>query len=425
MPATLAGRYIDTGNRMMALSVFSKRGNHMSRISNRVEQIKPSATIMVSMRAMELKAQGKDIVSLGFGEPDFDTPKHIKEAAIKAIRKGQTKYTPVDGTPELKQAIIGKFRRDNELDYEAGQILVSNGAKQSLYNLLVALLNPDDEVIVPAPYWVSYPDMVKLVDADPAILCGGPEHDYKITARQLQNTINDNTRLLILNSPSNPTGKVYSAAEYAALGAVLLEHPKVFIACDDIYEHIYWGNGPYRTLLNACPQLADRTVVINGVSKAYAMTGWRIGYAAGPEDVIRAMRKVQGQTTSCASSVSQAAATAALDGPQDCVEQMRCEFRGRYAYFRKELNAIAGVDCPECEGAFYAFPSFQGFLDQSGTLRDDVELAAWLLEEAGVSTVPGSAFGAPGHLRLSFAASKEYLAAAVGRIHGAVSAALD
>jgi len=396
----------------------------ISRISKRVEQIKPSATIVVSMRAMELKAQGKDIVSLGFGEPDFDTPKHISDAAIAAIRSGKTRYTPVDGTAELKQAISHKFSRENNLDYSAGQILVSNGAKQSLYNLLLAVLDPEDEVIVPAPYWVSYPDMVKLVDAEPAILNGMPEHDYKITAKELQNTINGQTRLLILNSPSNPTGKVYSQQEYQALGEVLIEHPKVFIACDDIYEHIYWGKGPYRTLLNVCPELTERTVIINGVSKAYAMTGWRIGYAAGPEDLIQAMRKVQGQSTSCASSVSQAAATAALDGPQDCVEQMRAEFKRRYDYFRTALNNIPGVDCPACDGAFYAFPSFQGLLDQMHGLADDVELAAWFLDHAGVSTVPGSAFGAPGHLRLSYAASMEYLEDAIDRMHRAVTAAL-
>ncbi len=289
---------------------------------------------MVSMKAMELKAQGKDIVSLGFGEPDFDTPEHIKKAAIKAIEDGQTKYTPVDGTPEIKQAIIDKFRKDNDLDFEASQILVSNGAKQSLYNLLVALLNPEDEVIVPSPYWVSYPDMVKLADAEPAILNGIAENNYKITARELQNSINENTRLLILNSPSNPTGKVYSREEYRALGEILIENPKVFLACDDIYEHIYWGEKPYCTLLNVCPELVERTVVINGVSKAYAMTGWRIGYAAGPEDIIRAMRKVQGQSTSCASSVSQAAAVAALNGPQECVENMRQAFKRRYDFFQ-------------------------------------------------------------------------------------------
>jgi aspartate aminotransferase len=396
----------------------------ISRLSKRVEQIKPSATITVSMRAMELKAQGKDIVSLGFGEPDFDTPKHIREAAIKAIRGGQTRYTPVDGTPELKKAIIGKFRRDNDLEFTAGQVLVSNGAKQSLYNLLLAVLNPDDEVMVPAPYWVSYPDMVKLADGQPVILGGLPEHDYKITARELQNTLNENTRLLILNSPCNPTGKVYTEQEYAALGEVLVEHPKVFIVCDDIYEHIYWGDGPYRTLLNVCPELAERTVVINGVSKAYAMTGWRIGYAAGPQDLIQAMRKVQGQTTSCASSVSQAAATAALAGPQDCVEKMRAEFKQRYGFFRDALNRIPGVECPACDGAFYAFPSFQGFLDQMDSLTDDVELAAWLLDQGGVSTVPGSAFGAPGHLRLSYAAGMGYLENAVERLNSAITAAL-
>jgi aspartate aminotransferase len=377
---------------------------------------------MVSMKAMQLKAQGKDIVSLGFGEPDFDTPEHIAEAAIAAIREGKTRYTQVDGTPELKRAVIEKFRRDNELNFEPGQILVSNGAKQSLFNLLVALLNHGDEVIVPAPYWVSYPDMVKLADAEPAILTATAEHDYKITARELHNTLNENTRLIILNSPSNPTGKVYTENEYRELGEVLIEHPKVFIACDDIYEHIYWGKSGYRTFLNACPWLAGRTVVINGVSKAYAMTGWRIGYLAGPEDLVAAMRKVQGQSTSCAGSVSQAAAVAALNGPQDCVEQMRNEFNRRYQYIHGALNDISGVECPACDGAFYAFPSFQGFLDSRDDLKDDVELASWMLEEAGVSTVPGSAFGAPGHLRLSYAASMDYLKAAISRIRKAVMA---
>jgi aspartate aminotransferase len=397
----------------------------ISRLSHRIEQIKPSATIVVSMKAMELKAQGKDIVSLGFGEPDFDTPDHIKAAAIKAIQDGQTKYTPVDGTAEIKQAIMGKFKRDNDLDFKASQILVSNGAKQSLYNLLVALLNPEDEVIVPSPYWVSYPDMVKLADAEPAILNGIAENNYKITARELQNSINENTRLLILNSPSNPTGKVYSEQEYRELGEILIENPKVFIACDDIYEYIYWGEKPYRTLLNVCPELAERTVVINGVSKAYAMTGWRIGYAAGPEDIIRAMRKVQGQSTSCAGSVSQAAAVAALNGSQECVDNMRKAYKRRYDFFRAALNEIPGVDCPDCEGAFYAFPSFQGVLDKMENLRDDVDLAAWLLEDAGVSTVPGSAFGAPGHLRLSFAASMDYLEEAINRIKTAVTRAIE
>lgn len=393
----------------------------MSRISNRVDQIKPSATITVSMKAMELKAQGRDIVSLGFGEPDFDTPEHIREAAIVAIHDGKTRYTPVDGTPELKQAIVNKFRRDNNLNFDPDQILVSNGAKQSLFNLLVAVLNRGDEVIVPAPYWVSYPDMVKLADAEPVILSAKPEHNYKITARELNNTLNENTRLIILNSPSNPTGKVYSQREYRALGDVLIEHPKVFIACDDIYEHIYWGSSDYSTFLNACPELAERTVVINGVSKAYAMTGWRIGYLAGPEDLVGAMRKVQGQSTSCACSVSQAAAVAALNGPQDCLVEMRIEYENRYEFIRSALNEIPGVECPDCDGAFYAFPSFRGFLDSRKEIRDDVELASWLLDSAGVSTVPGSAFGAPGHLRLSYAASMDYLEEAISRIQKAIT----
>ena len=393
----------------------------MTRISNRVDQIKPSATIAVSMKAMELKAQGKDIVSLGFGEPDFDTPQHIREAAIAAIHDGKTRYTPVDGTPELKQAIVNKFRRDNNLNFEPAQVLVSNGAKQSLFNLLVAVLNRGDEVIVPAPYWVSYPDMVKLADADPVILSAKPEHNYKITARELKNTLNENTRLIILNSPSNPTGKVYTEREYRALGDVLIEHPKVFIACDDIYEHIYWGNSDYRTFLNACPEFAERTVVINGVSKAYAMTGWRIGYVAGPEDLVRAMRKVQGQSTSCACSVSQAASVAALNGPQDCLAEMRVEYESRYEFIRSALNEIPGVECPDCDGAFYAFPSFRGFLNRRKEIKDDVELSSWLLDRAGVATVPGSAFGAPGHLRLSYAASMDYLEDAISRIQKAIT----
>jgi len=392
----------------------------MSRTSIKVGQIKPSATIAVSSKAMELKAQGRDIISLGAGEPDFDTPEHIREAAIAAIHAGKTRYTQVDGTPELKAAIARKFRLQNELEFTADQIIVSNGAKQSLYNLMVAVLNKGDEVIVPAPYWVSYPDMVKLADGEPAILAATPENDYKITPRELQNTLNENTRMVIFNSPSNPTGKVYSEEEYRALGEVLIEHPKVFIACDDIYEHIYWGSSPYRTFLNAYPELSERTVIINGVSKGYAMTGWRIGYLAGPADLVKAMRKVQGQSTSCASSISQAAAEAALSGPQDCVEEMRISYEERYHYIQAALNKLPGVDCPDCEGAFYAFPSFQGFIDGMDSIRDDVELATWFLEEAGVATVPGSAFGAPGHLRLSFASSLEQLEDAIGRLKRAM-----
>jgi aspartate aminotransferase len=385
-----------------------------------VAQIRPSATITVSMKAAELRAQGRDIISLGFGEPDFDTPDHIKQAAVDAIWQGKTKYPPVDGTVELKNAIVQKLHRDNQLDFDSNQIIVSNGAKQSLFNLLVSLLNQDDEVILPAPYWVSYPDMIKLAEGQPVILNAPAETDFKISAKQLESSLTDQTRLLIINSPSNPTGKVYNEDEYRALAEVLIEHPKVMIVCDDIYEHIYWGKKPFHTLLNVCPELARRTVIINGVSKAYAMTGWRIGYAAGPKDMITAMRKVQGQSTSGASSISQAAATAALTGSQDCVSEMRVAYKQRYEYLLKALNQIEGVECPGCDGAFYAFPSFKTIIDRLPGIRDDVELAAWMLENAGVAMVPGTAFGAPGHLRLSFATSMENLQSCVKRIDEAI-----
>ena len=375
---------------------------------------------MVTMKAMELRAAGRDIVSLSAGEPDFDTPAHIRDAAITAIEDGQTRYTAVDGTPALKQAIVDKFRRDNGLAFEPDQVIASNGAKQSLYNLLVATLNSGDEVIVPAPYWVSYPDMVKLADGLPVILATTAENEFKITARQLQNSLTENTRMIILNSPSNPTGKVYSEDEYRAIGDVLAEHPKVLIACDDIYEFIYWGESPYRSFLNACPEMAERTVVINGVSKGYAMTGWRIGFLAGPADLVKAMRKVQSQSTSCPGSVSQAAAVAALNGPQECVATMRDAFRERYEYMHGALNELPGVSCETCDGAFYAFPSFQAFIDEHASIRDDVELAEWFLEEAGVATVPGTAFGAPGHLRLSYAAGMDYLEDAIARMKAAM-----
>ena len=375
---------------------------------------------MVSMKAMELKPQGQDIISLGFGEPDFDTPEHIKKAAIDAIGQGKTKYPPVDGTKELKSAIVRKFRTENQLEYDARQIIVSNGAKQSLFNLLTSLLNPGDEVILPAPYWVSYPDMIKLAEGQPVILNATAENDFKISAKQLETSITDKTRLLIINSPSNPTGKVYSEDEYRELAKVLVEFPKVMIVCDDIYEHIYWGKKPFGTFLNACPELSYRTVIINGVSKAYAMTGWRIGYAAGPQDMITAMRKVQSQSTSGACSISQAAAVAALEGSQDCVAQMRVEYKRRYEYLLDALNGLDGIDCEDCDGAFYSFPSFQSIIDRMPDIRDDVELAAWMLEHAGVAMVPGTAFGAPGHLRLSFATSMENLQSCIQRIGNAI-----
>ncbi len=391
------------------------------KISHRVSQVKPAATIVVSARARELRATGRDIISLGFGEPDFDTPAHIKDAANQAIAEGKTKYTPVDGTNELKAAIIQKFEKENALAYGPGQIIVSNGAKQSLFNLMLAVLNDGDEAIIPAPYWVSYPDMVKLAGGQPLILNTAVESDFKITAKQLQNSLTDNTRFLLINSPSNPTGKVYTAGDFRAIAEVLVDHPKVLIVCDDIYEHIYWADQPFQTLLNCCPELYDRTVVVNGVSKAYAMTGWRIGYAAGPEELIGAMKKVQSQSTSGACSISQAAATAALTGPQQCVEDMCQEFKLRYEYLVSALNNIDGVECPECDGAFYAFPSFDDVIERMEDIRDDIELASWLLENAGVAMVPGTAFGAPGRLRLSFATSMENLEACVARITRALS----
>ena len=394
------------------------------KIENRVNQIKPAATITVSAKAAELRAQGHDIISLGFGEPDFDTPDHIKQAAIDAIWAGETKYTPVDGTVRLKKAIVEKFRRENQLDFDTDQIIVSNGAKQSMFNLLVSLLNSEDEVILPAPYWVSYIDMVKLAEGLPVILNGTAETDYKITPKQLQASLNDQSRLFIINSPSNPTGKTYSADEYRALAEVLIEFPKVMVVCDDIYEHIYWGDEPFCTFLNACPEFAPRTIIINGVSKAYAMTGWRIGYAAAPKRLIPSLRKVQGQCTSGASSISQAAAAAALEGPQDCVVSMREEYQRRYQYLLGALNQIDGVECPGCEGAFYAFPSFKSVIERLPEVRDDVELAAWMLEHAGVAMVPGTAFGASGHLRLSFATSMENLQTCISRIRAALDAAL-
>ena len=389
--------------------------------SSRLDRIMPSATIAVTEKAMALRAQGKDILSLSAGEPDFDTPKHIRDAAIEAIRKGQTRYTATDGTPELKAAIIEKFRRDNALTFTPEQIVASNGAKHSLYNLMVAALDEGDEVIVPAPYWVSYPDMVKLAGGRPVILATTAANGFKITARQLQNSLNEDTRMVILNSPCNPTGTVYSEDEYRAIGEVLAEHPKVLVACDDIYEFIYWGETAYRSFLNGCPELQNRTVVVNGVSKGYAMTGWRIGYLAAPPEMASAIRKVQSQSTSCPGSVSQAAAVAALDGPQDCVEEMRKAFQQRYEFMYEALNALPGVTCEACDGAFYAFPSFQEFIDGHDEIRDDTELATWFLDEAGVATVPGAAFGAPGHLRLSFAAGMDYLEQAVGRLASAMA----
>ncbi len=386
------------------------------RLSDRVQNIKPSPTLAITARAKELRATGKDIIGLGAGEPDFDTPEHIKNAAIKAINEGFTKYTAVDGTPELKQAVIAKFKRDNGFDYHPDQILVSCGGKQSFFNLAQAMLNPGDEVIIPAPYWVSYPDMVILAGATPVIIEAGIEQGFKITPDQLEDAITDDTRLFVINSPSNPTGVAYSKAELEALGDVLRRYPQVVIATDDMYEHILWTEEPFSNILNACPDLYDRIIVLNGVSKAYSMTGWRIGYAGGPKPLIQAMKKIQSQSTSNPTSISQVAAQAALEGDQSCIGTMLKAFKERHDFVVKEFNTIHGVKCIESQGTFYAFPSMHGVINSHTEAKDDVALAEFLLNEAEVALVPGSAFGAPGYMRLSYATSLETLAEALTRI---------
>ena len=390
-------------------------------VSDLVKKVKPSATIAVSMKAAELRRAGKDVIGLGAGEPDFDTPDHIKQAAIEAINNGQTKYTAVDGTPELKQAIIGKFKRENGLEFAVNQILVSCGAKHSISNLLSAVLNPGDEVIIPAPYWVSYPDMTLLAGGVSVIVPTKQEQNFKISPQQLEKAITDKTRLIILNTPSNPTGKAYRKEELQALGEVLLKYPQVMIATDDIYEHIYWGDEEITNLGVLFPEMMDRMVFINGVSKAYAMTGWRIGYAAGPVDVITAMRKIQSQSTSNPCSISQAASVAALNGDQNCLEPMKKAFKERHDWLIAALNEIPGFSCIEGEGAFYAFPNVEEAMSKINGINNDVEFSTWLLENAEVAVVPGIPFGAPGHVRLSFATSMENLKKAVDRIKKVLS----
>ncbi len=369
----------------------------------------------VTAMAAELRARGHDVIDLGAGEPDFDTPEHIKAAGIAAIRGGQTKYTAVEGTAALKNAVIEKFRRENHLTYAPDQIIVSCGAKQTCYNVCGAVLNPGDEAIVPAPYWVSYPDMIKLADAEPVIVPAMLEDGFKISPALLEAAITPKTRLVFLNSPSNPTGAAYTRAELQALGAVLEKHPAIVIAADDMYEHIYWAKEPFVSFAEVCPALYERTVTINGVSKAYAMTGWRIGYAGGPKSIIGAMKKIQSQSTSNPSSISQAASIAALSGDQTCVREMTRAFRERHDYVVTALNAIPGFECIPSSGTFYAFPSVSGALGAKG-LKDDLALSELLLNSGEVAVVPGSAFGAPGYLRLSFACSLEVLKEAIRRI---------
>jgi aspartate aminotransferase len=389
-------------------------------LSLRAQSIKPSPTLAVTARAAELRAEGKDIIGLGAGEPDFDTPEHIKAAAIESLKKGETKYTAVDGTPTLKQAIIDKFQRENNLEYNKNQILVSCGAKHSLYNLFQATLNPGDEIIIPAPYWVSYPDMAKLAGAEPVILKTTIDDNFKITPKKLQSAISEKTRMVVFNSPSNPTGVSYSKDELAALGEVLLEHPEILIVTDDIYEHILWGQDKFVNIVNACPDLFDRTIVVNGVSKAYSMTGWRIGYVGGPEAIIKGMKKIQSQSTSNPSSMAQAAAVAALDGDQTYIKESTGIFKERHDFVLKSLREIDGISCIASEGTFYSFPDMNGLIEKLDGISNDIELAEFFLEKAEVAMVPGSAFGAPGCMRISFATSMENLEKSMERIKSAL-----
>ena len=386
-------------------------------LSNRIQRVKPSITLAVTALADQLRAEGRDVIGLAAGQPDFDTPDYIKQAAIEAINKGYTKYTAVDGTAGLKQAIINKFKRENGFDFTAEQILVSVGGKQAIYNLCQTLLNEGDEVIIPAPYWVSYPDIVKLADATPVIVEGDISQSFKITAEQLEQAITDKTRLFIINSPSNPSGKAYTIAELRALGDVLVKHPNIVVMTDDIYEHIVWADEGFNNILNVCPELKDQTVVINGVSKAYSMTGWRIGYSGGPADLIKGMKKNQSQSTSNPTSIAQYAAQAALEGDQSFLKDMCDVFKQRHDYVYETLNTMNGVEVLPSDGTFYSFPSFNAIIDRMDGIEDDVQLAQLLLEKADVALVPGSAFGLSGYIRLSYATDMDSLETALTRIN--------
>jgi aspartate aminotransferase len=385
-------------------------------LSDRVNAVKPSATLAITARAAQLRANGKDIISLGAGEPDFDTPEHIKKAAIKALAEGFTKYTPVDGTPSLKKTIIKKFEADNNLHYEDDQILVSCGGKQSFFNLAQALINPGDEVIILGPYWVSYPDMILLAQGKPVIITATQDQQFKISPEQLRAALTHNTRLFVINSPSTPTGVTYTKEELKALAVVLKEYPNVIIATDDMYEHITWEKGSFVNILNAAPELYNRTVVLNGVSKAYSMTGWRIGYAGGPREIIQAMKKIQSQSTSNPTSISQVAAEAAISGNQDCMQTRLFEFKKRHDYVVKMLNQIPGIDCLKTDGTFYVFPDVSKAIARLNNIENDLDFAEHLIINAGVAVVPGSAFGCPDHIRISIATSMENLENAIKRI---------
>ncbi len=395
-------------------------------LSNRVQAIKPSPTLAVTARAARLKAAGKDIIGLGAGEPDFDTPQHIKDAAIVAINKGFTKYTAVGGTPSLKNAIIAKFKHENKFDYDAKQILVSCGGKQSFFNLALSIINPNDEVIVPAPYWVSYPDIVLIAKGKPVFIKTGIEQNFKITAEQLEKAITPKTKMFVINSPGNPSGAVYTLDELKALGEVLRRYPKILIATDDMYEHILLSGNKFINILNACPDLYPQTIVLNGVSKAYSMTGWRIGYCGGPPHIITAMENIQSQSTSNPCSISQVAAEAALTGDQSCMVPMLTAFKERNNFITEQLNAMKGVKCLSADGAFYAFADTRQAiinLYDKGLLsaQSDIAFSEHLLEHAGVAVVPGSAFGSEGYIRLSFATSMQNLKTALERIRNVLT----
>ncbi len=387
----------------------------MSIISKNLKKIKPSPTISVTQKARELRAAGKDVIGLGAGEPDFDTPDNIKNAAIKAIRSGDTKYTAVDGTPALKRAIIRKFKRENKLKFSSDQITVGTGGKQVLYNTFMATLNKGDEVIIPAPFWVSYPDMVLLAGGKPKIVKCTEQEGFKLTAKKLKKAITKKTKWLILNSPSNPTGVGYTKKEIIDLSKVLIRNRKVFILSDDIYEHVRYDNFNFFTIAQLS-KLKERTLTLNGVSKSYAMTGWRIGYAAGPKDIIKAIRKIQSQSTSNPSSISQAAAVEALEGKQGFIKKRASSFQQRRNFVVKSLNNIKGINCLIPNGAFYVFPSCKGLLNKNTKLKTDTDFVKKLLEKSNVAVVQGSAFGMNGHFRISYATSMKNLKKAMIRL---------
>lgn len=395
-------------------------------LSTRVLSIKESPTLAITAKAGKYKAEGRPIIGLAAGEPDFDTPQHIKDAAKAAIDAGFTKYTPVTGIPGLKKAIVNKFKQDNDLDYEISEVIVGVGGKQTIFNLCLAVLNKGDEVIVPAPYWVSYADIALVAEAKPVIIECGIEQGFKLKPEQLEAAITPKTKLVMLNSPSNPTGAVYNLDELKALGEVLLKHPHVLVATDDMYEHVNLTGDKFYNILNATPELKDRCIVLNGVSKAYSMTGWRIGYAAGPAYIINAMGILQSQSTSNPTSISQVAAQAALEGSQDCITPMVDAFRARHEYVVNRFNAMPGVSCLKAGGAFYAFPDAREAINnllKTGKIAEatDMAFAEYLLEQFDVAVVPGSAFGAEGYFRVSFATSMENLQTALDRIEKALS----